>query len=96
MNERIRELYEQAGIQFPNNLVEGVNGPGVVSPKDKLAKFAELIVRECMELAMTEKSRYANLYNKEADPNKYLTMLHCATSMSNYRLLLKEHFGVEE
>ena len=49
MNERIRELYEQAGIQFPNNLVEGVNGPGVVSPKDKLAKFAELIVRECIQ-----------------------------------------------
>jgi hypothetical protein len=47
MNERIKELYEQAGIQFPNNLVEGVNGPGVVSPKDKLAKFALLIVREC-------------------------------------------------
>ncbi len=46
MNERIRELAEQAGIQFPNNLVEGVNGPGVVSPKDKLAKFAELMVEE--------------------------------------------------
>jgi hypothetical protein len=51
MNELIKELAEQAGIQFPNNLVEGVNGPGVVSPKDKLAKFAELIVRECIEVA---------------------------------------------
>ena len=51
MNERIQELYKQAGIQFPNNLVEGVNGPGVVSPKDKLAKFAELIVRECAHIA---------------------------------------------
>jgi hypothetical protein len=50
MNERIKELAEQAGIQFPNNLVEGVNGPGVVSPKDKLAKFAELIVKECMDI----------------------------------------------
>jgi hypothetical protein len=52
-------------------------------------------VRECMELAMTEQSRYTNLYKKEVDPNKYLTMLHCATSMCNYRLLLKEHLGVE-
>jgi hypothetical protein len=51
MNERILELAEQAGIQFPNNLVEGVNGPGVVSPKDKLAKFAELIVKECARVA---------------------------------------------
>jgi hypothetical protein len=57
MNERIQELYKQAGIQFPNNLVEGVNGPGVVSPKDKLAKFAELIVRECLMKAIGAKIR---------------------------------------
>jgi hypothetical protein len=69
MNERIRELAEQAGIQFPNNLVEGVNGPGVVSPKDKLAKFAELIVRECAEIATypqlgDEESYYGNEFAK--------------------------------
>jgi hypothetical protein len=51
MNERIQKLAEQAGIQLPNNLVEGVNGPGVISPKDKLEKFAELIVRECANVA---------------------------------------------
>jgi hypothetical protein len=49
MNERIKQLAEQAGIQFPKHLIEGVNGPGVVSPKDKLAKFAELIVREMLQ-----------------------------------------------
>jgi hypothetical protein len=47
MNERIRQLAEQAGIELPDNVVDGVNGPGVVSEKDKLAKFAELIVGEC-------------------------------------------------
>jgi hypothetical protein len=47
MNKRIKEFVKQAGIELPNNLVEGVNGPGVVSPKDKLSKFAELIVRHC-------------------------------------------------
>lgn len=46
MNERIRLLAEQAGIELPNNVVDGVNGPGVVSEKDKLAKFAELIVKD--------------------------------------------------
>ena len=66
MNERIRELAEQAGIQFPNNLVEGVNGPGVVSPKDKLEKFAELIVRKCSKVAWhhtpdTEELEYSHL-----------------------------------
>jgi hypothetical protein len=48
MNERIKQLAEQAGIELPNNVVDGINGPGVVSEKDKLAKFAELIVRECI------------------------------------------------
>ena len=47
MNERIKQLAEQSGIELPNNVVDGINGPGVVSEKDKLAKFAELIVAEC-------------------------------------------------
>ena len=47
MNERIRQLAEQAGIKLPNNVAEGVNGPGVVSEQERLAKFAELIVKEC-------------------------------------------------
>ena len=107
MNERIRELAEQAKCyadeNCANNLLMQIQAdllgipvirPAVIETFEE--KFAELIVRECMELAMTEKSRYANLYNKESDQNKYLTMLHCATSMDNYRLLLKEHFGVEE
>jgi hypothetical protein len=50
MNERIKELAEQAGIKLPNNLVDGVNGPGVVTEKDKLEKFAELIVQECVNV----------------------------------------------
>ena len=53
MNERIQKLTEQAGIELPNNVVDGINGPGVVSEKDKLAKFAELIVRECIEQVIT-------------------------------------------
>ncbi len=38
MNERIRELLEQAGVKY------------VTMPKDTVyEKFAELIVRECLE-----------------------------------------------
>jgi hypothetical protein len=50
MNERIIELAEQAGFNLPNNLVEGQNGPGVRTERDKLEKFAELIVRECCDI----------------------------------------------
>lgn len=41
MNERIRELAEQAGWMMGND-VEGFN--------TRLEKFAELIVRECIRL----------------------------------------------
>jgi hypothetical protein len=46
MNERIKQLALQAGFNLPNNLVEGQNGPGVVTEKDKLAEFAELIIKD--------------------------------------------------
>ena len=83
MNERIQELYKQAGIQFPNNLVEGVNGPGVVSPKDKLAKFAELIVRECcLQVADV---RIENDFEPVGDA----VLVQALTG-------IKKHFGVEE
>ena len=43
MNERIKELAEQAGASYYNTYT----GP-LLSPKD-IEKFAELIVKECME-----------------------------------------------
>ena len=43
MNERIRELLSQAGVHYE------------VMPKDTVyEKFAELIVRECLEIAIEE------------------------------------------
>jgi hypothetical protein len=43
MNERLKELAEQAGASYYNTYT----GP-LLSPKD-IEKFAELIVRECGE-----------------------------------------------
>jgi hypothetical protein len=94
MNERIEKLAEQAGIQFPNNLVEGVNGPGVVSPKDKLAKFAELIVEECMTMCDTVSADYLK-HRKGAfdfqDKNIYAEG-EAACDIIKYKM--KKHFGV--
>ena len=85
MNERIKQLAEQAGIELPNNVVDGVNGPGVVSEKDKLAKFAELIVRECIDIAKNweDQLEKANLL-KESN----------AVGIVAYRIA--RQFGVEE
>ena len=51
----------------------------------KLEKFAELVIREMLMLTYDEETRY---YNMNED---YLAM-----AIENYRVLVKEHFGVEE
>ena len=91
MNERILELAKQAGMIIGDTSKFDM---AAVMPKE--VKFAELIVQECIELAMNERLRYSSSYDKQADWAKQLMMIHCATSMDNYKILLQEHFGVEE
>jgi hypothetical protein len=82
MNERIRELAEQAKLKTelwnnPEPFViykEDVNYPG------GLEKFAELIVRECATIADIEKSNLAG----------------CGYITKTKGMLIKEHFGVSE
>jgi hypothetical protein len=70
MNERIKELLEQAGVKY------------VTMPKDTVyEKFAELIVRECVE----------HLESSVLVPN----IEHSRTKTKCVRAI-KEHFGVEE
>jgi hypothetical protein len=84
MNERIKLLAEQAGIAVWGDAVY------MYHPKDTLdstvlAKFTELIVRECVTLADKESERYSNLDQE-----------YCSMAMDNYRELVRKHFGVEE
>ena len=52
MNERIRELAEQAGAVFEKT--NGLNDcPQDSLVDDEIQKFAELIVRECAEQVIT-------------------------------------------
>jgi hypothetical protein len=46
MNERIRELADEAGLRF-TQLMSNPMVPVVDGKETDLAKFAELIVREC-------------------------------------------------
>ena len=93
MNERIKEL-------MGKTLDDKFSHTWTTMTYEDLEKFseqfAEMIVRECIELAMNERLRYSSSYDKQADWAKKLMMLHCATSMDNYKILLQEHFGVEE
>jgi hypothetical protein len=77
MNERIRQLAEQAS----NTTTSYYDGRGNVTQTvfDK-EKFAELIVRECAEIADTGR------------PNS----VGCGYITKTNGMRIKEHFGVEE
>ena len=47
MNERIRQLAEQAGIEFTYDPTETPMRAFVECWEDEMEKFAELIVKEC-------------------------------------------------
>ena len=85
MNERIQQLAEQAGIEFTYDPTETPMRAFVECWEDEMAKFAELIVRECISLADKESERYSNLDQE-----------YCSMAMDNYRELVRKHFGVEE
>ena len=86
MNERIKELAEQAlkssmvhdGVYRPDGYTNGVS-------KDFADKFAELIVRECIQLR-TELSQFDNT---TAFGDGY------ENGLKDMAELMAEHFGVE-
>ena len=70
MNERINGLWWKARIGYNNQSCD----------PEVLAKFAELIVRECASIADIEKSN----------------LIGCGYITKTKGMLIKEHFGVKE
>ncbi len=85
MNERIRELAEQAGLRF-TQLMSNPMVPVVDGKETDLEKFAELIVRECAELSVN--SQYANT------KSEYYEGFNEALVYAGNKI--RKHFGVEE
>ena len=79
MNERIRKLAEQAGFQYIKD--EGIGWAGNYNAS--LPKFAELIVRECIQVV-------DDMADPEEDSDLFVWVLHNASEK------IKQHFGVEE
>lgn len=71
MNERIRQLAEQAGFAY--------------EPSETLQKFAQLIVRECVDRVTSKANGWGDMTGFAIKES----ILDCAKD-------LKEHFGVEE
>jgi hypothetical protein len=80
MNERIKELSLQASDSIPDD----VSAEHAMYLFQK--KFAELIVRECMKVAVNKDSGYMHPANVAG---------HIAAGRSTAAQMIKEHFGVE-
>ena len=88
MNERIKQLADQAGIHFGRSAtLDGNNIARFVTTSD-MEKFAELIVREC--IGEMETSKRCDPYTGDLFVNEYNRTIDEQISM------LKEHFGVDE
>ena len=85
MNERIRELAEQANTigDWGEDITEGRY---FVYPNIKnLEKFAELIIDECLRMCdCAEASLLEHSYPRESD------------GAASVKIFIKEHFGVKE
>ena len=88
MNQRIRELAEQAELS--------ANQGDHVDVKMMMEKFAELIVRECGKYLEAEAERLYALSAQESNPNFQSNFEVCAEKCYDNIQGLKEHFGVEE
>ena len=85
MNERIRELAHEAGL--PTYNPEGV--------PTKLEKFAELIVRECLN-KIEQAGVYFDTQPQYTDMQNTLVDEGFTWGVESCQAMVKQHFGVEE
>ena len=91
MNERIRQLVEQAGGHFG----EGLEFAVVFGELEDFEKFAELIVRECVGLCET--AAYAPRPALNPTPvEQYAFIIGEGNMAVNLAKQIRKHFGVEE
>jgi hypothetical protein len=84
MNERIRELAVKS-LKHPDTDNDGLT----VFDNDELAKFAELIVRECASICELNGQSYKHSFTPAKAKLAESTSVYCGT-------LITKHFGVEE
>jgi len=95
MNERIRELAEQAG---GHNNISKFRGHFLPPPPDyidpatvDLEKFARLVAKQCAQLAMTQHHSTSPANYDEMDPYDQ----GCDDTASRISGLIRRTFGVE-
>ena len=86
MNERINQLAEQAGIFRPKEFYQHIDAL-------QLEKFAELIVRECIQVS---EAHAKDLESQPTDPLLEAYEDGVVNGIYEATEAIKEHFGVKE
>jgi len=87
MNERIKELAEQAGGEFYEGFAGSTNF--VKFAEDDFQKFAELIVKECIERGNDLAKHYINNHSEQRQ-------VFLLAAIADYSNEIEKHFGVEK
>ena len=90
MNDRIRELAEQAGIAVWGDAVYMYH-PDNTLDSTVMTKFAELIVKECADLFMDQKYMILNPHEPFANERVRALKEHDKDTVKT----IKRHFGVK-
>ena len=89
MNERLKELAEQAGLKVESWMTNPPKPFQILGSTEQFEKFAELIVKEC--------ANYINHRTEDWDSNLRWIFNDGSGYMEvDVDSLLNEHFGVEE
>ena len=91
MNERIQQLADEAGLRF-TQLMSNPMVPVVDGRETDLAKFAQLIVQECMNQV---REQYLPVLEDELMMKDTHWDGYVQCGVDSY-VAIKEHFGVEE
>jgi hypothetical protein len=80
MNERLKQLADEAGLRF-TQLMSNPMVPVVDGKETDLAKFAELIIQECVAICQ----------DVDGEDN-----IDARSGRQDCAVEIREHFGVEE
>jgi hypothetical protein len=95
MNERIRELADEARIKFSAHWAHQGVDTAVITRLD-LKEFAELIVRECMTMSDELKAQYLTSRKSTMDFDEKNIYAEGEAACDIIKYKMKKQFGVEE
>ena len=94
MNERIKELAEQAEVT--GYFAAGTEYATPIPLTPELQKFAELIVRECMTMSDELKAQYLTSRKSTMDFDEKNIYAEGEAACDVLKYKMKKHFGVDE